>query len=259
MLYGTERKENIQDLSAYTQKFTAGIKNLYKVLKKDGKIVFTFHNKDLMIWNSFLRSISEAGFRIEKVIHQQNRRTGESNVANPYGTSASDFYIRCSKSKYVKKIKTTKDVFENFIVDRAVKIIEARNEPTPYQILFNVLLSEISKAGFDLEKFDDNIQSLLENHISDVFVVEKTDKLTGALWWLNDKKIAKTTEQPLSLRVEQTVRDLFSIYGALTFDEILAEIFIKYPNGLTPDIKKIDTYIKKYGSKSGNKWVYNGR
>lgn len=252
-------KKNIQDLTAYTQKFTTGIKNLYNILKADGKIVFTFHNKDLMIWNSFLRSISVAGFRVEKVIHQQNRRTGESNVANPYGTSASDFYIRCSKSKHIKKIKTTKDAFENFIVNCAVKIIEARNEPTPYQILFDGLLSEISRAGFDLENFDDNIQSLLENHIPDVFVIDKTDKLTGALWWLKDTKKTKMTEIPLSQRVEQTVRNLFSRHGVLTFDEILAEIFISYPNGLTPDIKKIDLYIKKYGTKAGNKWIYNDR
>jgi DNA modification methylase len=252
-------KGNIQDLSAYTQKFTTGIKNLYNILKAEGKIVFTFHNKDLMIWNSFLRSISVAGFRIEKVIHQQNRRTGESNVANPYGTSASDFYIRCSKSKYVKKIKTTKDAFENFIVDCAVKIIEARSEPTPYQILFNGLLSEISSAGFDLENFDDNVQSLLGKHIPDIFMIDKTDKLTGALWWLNNTRKTKMSGIPLSQRVEQTIHNLFCIHGELTFDDILAEIFINYPNGLTPDIKKIDTYIKKYGTKAGNKWVYNGR
>mgnify|MGYP003564593716 CR=1 FL=1 len=84
-------------------------------------------------------------------------------MAKPYGTSASDFYIRCVKSNYVEKIKTTKDEFENFVVDRAVKIISARLEPTPYQILFNGLLSEISRAGFELENFDENIREKLNN------------------------------------------------------------------------------------------------
>lgn len=249
-------KKGIKDITEYTDKFTNGIKNLYTVLKPDGKIVFTFHNKDLMVWNAFLRSISKAGFRVEKVIHQQNRRTGESNVANPYGTSASDFYIRCSKSEYVEKIKTSKDVFENFIVDRAVNIIKARNEATPYQILFNGLLSEISKAGFDLENFDENIHYFLEKHIGDIFTIEKNNESYGNLWWIKNYNADEHSVIPLSERVEKTVLSLLKEKQSLKLDEVLAEIFSKYPNGLTPDIKKIDEYIKKYAYKSGEKWVY---
>ena len=251
-------KHCIQEIDEYSERFTKGIKNLYYLLKNDGKIVFTFHNQDLKVWNAFLRSLSKAGFKVEKVIHQQNRRTGESNVANPYGTSASDFYIRCSKSNYIKNIKTTKEQFENFIIDRAVKIIMARNEPTPYQILFNGLLSELSKAGFELENFDENIQQILKKHISDVFIIEESDKAYGNLWWLKDHNQKAEYIIPLSERVKETVLSLFKKRKELTIDEVLAEIFINYPNGLTPDIKKISEYIKKYAHKSGDKWVYNG-
>lgn len=252
-------KEGQQDIRKYSRNFANGIKNLYRVLNKDGKIVFTFHNKDLMIWNAFLRSLSEGGFEIEKVIHQQNRRSGESNVANPYGTSASDFYIRCSKTKYVKRIKITKDEFENFVVDRAVKIIKSRNEPTPYQILFNGLLSEISKAGFDLEKFDENISIFLKKHAGDVFKIIFTNELSGDLWWLHESYNERNINIPLGERVETTVKTLFEKRITLTMDEVLAEIFINYPNGLTPDIKKIDYYIKKFANKTGQKWKYNGK
>lgn len=248
-------KKGTKTIEEYNKDFTKGIKNLYCLLKDDGKIVFTFHNKDLMIWNAFLRSISEAGFQVEKVIHQQNKRTGESNVANPYGTSASDFYIRCSKSKYVRKIKTTRDEFENFVVDRAVKIIKSRNEPTPYQILFNGLLSEISKAGFDLENFDDNIHVFLEKHTSDIFEITKTNNRIGNLWWLKNYDPNESKKQPLSKRVDETICSLFNQHTELTIDDVLAEIFIKYPNGLTPDIRNIEKYISKYAIKRGNKWV----
>jgi len=252
-------KKDIQDISTYSRKFTNGIKNLYKVLKPEGKIVFTFHNKDLMVWNAFLRSISEAGLKIEKVIHQQNRRTGESNVANPYGTSASDFYIRCSKSNYVKNIKTSKDEFENFIVDRAVNIIKARNEPTPYQILFNGLLAEISKAGFELENFDVTIKEFLDKHTTETFVIIESNALHGNSWWIKNDVNRRNNVVPLSNRVEKTVETLLKNKVTLSLDEILAEIYIKYPDGLTPDVKKIDTYIKKHAYKSGEKWIYNGK
>ncbi len=252
-------KKGIVEVDEYCRRFTAGIRNLYSVLKDNEKIVFTFHNKEIKVWNAFLRSLSQAGFRIEKVIHQQNKRTGESNVANPYGTSASDFYIRCSKSEYVERIRTNKDEFENFIVDRAVKIISARNEPTPYQILFNGLLSEISKAGFDLEDFDENISNFLEKHIGNVFVIENTEKVYGPLWWLTDVSTIKENVVPLSQRVEVTVREVLKEKREVKIDEILAEIFINYPNGLTPDIKKIDEYVKKYAYPSGERWIYNGK
>ncbi len=248
-------KNGIKNIEDYNTDFTKGIKNLYSVLKDDGKIVFTFHNKDLMVWNAFLKSISEAGFQIEKVIHQQNKRTGESNVANPYGTSASDFYIRCSKSQIVKKIKTSKDEFENFVVDRAIKIIKARNEPTPYQILFNGLLSEISKAGFDLENFDENINELLEKHTNDIFEITKNDNAIGNLWWLKGYRPSAQNLSPLSERVDNTIKELFKEKKELSLDDILAEIFIKYPNGLTPDIRNIEKYISNYAVKSGSKWV----
>ena len=44
-----------QDIKLYKIKFQKAIKNLYKVLKKDGKIVFTFHNKKIQIWNAFFK------------------------------------------------------------------------------------------------------------------------------------------------------------------------------------------------------------
>ena len=57
------------DIAVYKRKFLNGLKQLYKVLKPDGFIVFTFHNKEIKIWNIFLKSVSLAGFKVERVIH----------------------------------------------------------------------------------------------------------------------------------------------------------------------------------------------
>lgn len=250
-------KKGQLSLDTYKQRFTNAIKNLYKLLKIDGKIVFTFHNKELPIWNAFLKSISLAGFKIEKVIHQQNRRTGEANVANPYGTSGTDFYIRCVKSD-IKAIKTDKDEFEYFIITKAIEIIALRNEPTPYQFLFNGLLTEISGAGFDLEDFDANLQQILEANIGTIFNTSANgDNKAGNYWWfVNPKDHIKYPDRLLSDRVEETIVNLLRRKTSVTFDEVLAEIFVKYPNGLTPDIKSIDKVLKKYASPSGGRWLY---
>lgn len=244
-------------IDSYKQRFTNAIKNLYKLLKEEGKIVFTFHNKELPIWNAFLKSISLAGFKIEKVIHQQNRRTGEANVANPYGTSGTDFYIRCVKSD-IKAIKTDKDEFEHFVLTKAIEIIALRNEPTPYQFLFNGVLTEISGAGFDLEDFDSNIQQILQANIGKIFkTTANGDNKAGNYWWfVNPKEYIKYPDRLLTDRVEETIINLLRRKTSVSLDQVLAEIFVKYPNGLTPDIKSIDKILKKYASQSGGKWLY---
>jgi hypothetical protein len=58
-------KNGIVDEHTYQRRFTGGLKKLFKLLKDDGKLVLTFHNKDINVWNSFLAAIRESGFIIE--------------------------------------------------------------------------------------------------------------------------------------------------------------------------------------------------
>ena len=252
-------KKNMED---YNLKFQKAMKNLYKVLKPEGKAVFTFHNKDIKIWNAFLKAIRLAGFKIEKVIHQQNKRTGESNVANPYGTSGTDFYVRCKKSPFmtIKNHSSEEKEFIHKVVETAISLIAQRNEPTPYQILFNGILSEISSAGFDIEDFDLNIKNILEQKIGSVFkITSKKDNGAGKYWWFkNPSDYIKYPDRDLNDRLEWTISSMLRNKQSVAFDDVLAKIFIKYPNGLTPEVKSIGTVLKKYGRKSGALWHYKG-
>lgn len=251
-------KKGIIDEKLYKIRFTNALKKLHLILKDDGKIVFTFHNKSIKIWNIFLNSIKEAGFSIEKVIHQQNRRTGESVVANPYGTSGTDFYIRCVKhNKNYHKDKQTE--FEHIVLQTAIALIAQRNEPTPYQILFNGILAEISSKGFDIEDFDKSIETILKEKVGTIFKLSDNNfSNAGNLWWfIEPSKYIKYPDRPLSERVEYSILQLLRRKHSVSFDEVLGEIFLKYPNGLTPDIKSINKILEKYATKSGGKWHYN--
>ncbi|MDA8272357.1 MAG: DNA methyltransferase [Deltaproteobacteria bacterium] len=246
------------DLNLYKMRFTNGLKQLNTVLKDNGKIVFTFHNKRIDVWNTFLNSLKEAGFKIEKVVHQQNRRSGESVVANPYGTSGTDFYIRCIKD-ISKTVKTNRDEFKNFVVHTATRLIAQRNEPTPYQILFNGILAELSMQGFDIGDFDQNLETVLKQYVGKIFKIQKnTLTNSGNLWWfINPRDYIKYPDILLSERVDRSVLAFLRRKISVTYDEVLGEIFMKFPNGLTPDIKSIESYLKKYSTKSGGKWIYN--
>jgi hypothetical protein len=250
---------NLNSIELYKSKFTQALKKVHKILKDDGKIVFTFHNGDIAVWNSFLNSIMMAGFKVEKVIHQQNRRTGESNVANPYGTSGTDFYIRCVKSPSAV-FNTDKEEFEHFVLTKTISVIAERNEPTPFQIVLAGLLSQISSAGFDIDDFDENIEKFLSRYVGEIFEVTKNPKDEGGnIWWfVKPDDYIKYPDKKLSDRVEETVVNLLRRKGAVSYDDVLGEIFVKFPNGLTPSMNSVRQILPKYANKSSDKWVYKG-
>lgn len=255
----TIKRGNIKD---YSLKFQKAIKNLYKVLKNNGKIVFTFHNKDIKIWNAFLKAIRLANFKIEKVIHQQNRRTGESNVANPYGTSGADFYVRCIKNldRTSGSIPDNEKEFTNKVVQTAIELIGQRNEPTPYQILFNGILAEISSSGFDIEDFDANVNKILKREVGKIFkITENKNNKAGKYWWFKEpSKYIKYPDRDLQDRLEHTISSLLRNQQSVSFDDVLGKIFTKYPNGLIPEVQSISNVLKKYAYKAGGMWHYKG-
>lgn len=250
-------KKGIFDTETYQRRFTGGLKKLYNVLKDEGKLVLTFHNKEIEIWNSFLRAVRESGFVIEKVIHQQNMRAGESVVANPYGTSGTDFYIRCVKS-INGAFSSAGATVDGSILSAAIQVISARNEPTPYQILFNGILAHLSSTGQMIDDFDSTVEMALKTHIGSIFTLANNDQsVAGHYWWfINPRDYIKFPDVPLSQRVELSVVAILRNKSAVTLDDVLRDIFIRFPNGLTPDKKSIDDFLKKYASKSGGKWLY---
>lgn len=198
--YDLEITVNGQKDYAYFEKsFTNALKNINYVLKDDGKLVLTFNNKDTQVWGTFLKAIENAGFRIEKVIHQQNKRSGESNVSDSYGISASDYYIRCIKTdkKYLQSADKTE--VKNILINLTKEIIEKRNEPTPFQILFNGLLAEMSLMNVDISNFDSNIEKFLLKHLDKEFVIVKNaSNKAGAYWWIKEKVYNESSKQTLT-------------------------------------------------------------
>lgn len=234
----TINKKADKFIKDFKDDFTESLINIKKALKDDGKLVLTFNNKNFEIWNSFLKAISDSGFVIEHVIHQPNKRTGESNVKDSYGTSATDFYIRCVKRPKDDFGNQTSENFDDYIVNTAINIINNRNEPTPYQILFNGLLEDYSKVALTLDGFDCNIKEILSKR-NDVFKITSSNETSGNYWWLKDDFINKNNPLPLYDRVKDCMNEFLEKNNQSTYDEVLQIIYKRFPNSLTPDIKVI--------------------
>lgn len=244
--------------SIYRKRLTNAFVNMHKVLKDDGYLVVTFHSKEMKEWNDFTNAVRNAGFKFDKVTHQYNRRSGESNVSDPYGTAASDFYIRCVKNRAVD-FSDDKSELSHFIVQKVISIIAERAEPTPYTFIENGVLPELLQAGF-LRPGEpgEEIQKILQQHTGSdaVFSVTKNrQSKSGDLWWFNNpSEHINYPDIPLSSRVDEAVLAILRRRISVKLDDTLAELFRMYPNGLTPDPRSISKIFEKYAFRASGKW-----
>ncbi len=242
----------------YRRRLAHAFKQIHRVLKDDGRLVVTFHHKKMQEWNDFVRSVKLAGFKFDKVTHQYNRRSGESNVANPYGTSGADFYIRCVKHRDVDFTDDTSDL-RHFIVLKAIEIIALRAEPTPYTFIVAGLVPEMLQAGFvKPEDYQAEIQSVLSAAGGDdkVFVhYTNGDNKAGDTGGSRAQSSTSTALIGLCRTGwRRTVLSLLRRRVAVRLDDVLAELFRTYPNGLTPDPKGIKAVLEKYAYRSADRW-----
>ncbi|WP_312694948.1 DNA methyltransferase [Caproiciproducens sp.] len=241
----------------YKRRLTNAFVNLHRVLKDDGYMVVTFHNKEMQEWNDFTNSVRDAGFKFDKVTHQYNKRSGESNVSNPYGTAGSDFYIRCTKRREVDFSNDT-SALEHFILQKSIEVIARRAEPTPYDFIQNGVLPELLQAGYlQPEEPSQEINKVLSQYIGEgtIFKIEATGSKAGDLWWFNNpSEYINYPDIPLTDRVDETVLSFLRRRISVKLDDVIAELFKMYPNGLTPDPHNIRAVLEKYAFQSSGKW-----
>lgn len=251
-------KKDIISRKMYRLRLQNAFNNMHNVLKDDGYMVVTFHNKEMEEWNDFVNAVRNAGFKFDKVTHQYNRRSGESNVSNPYGTAGSDFYIRCVKQRDVDFTDDT-SALEHFVFQKSIEVIARRAEPTPYDFILNGVLPELLQAGYlQPEEPAQEIDKVLKKYTGDgkVFnVTENPNNKAGSIWWFNEpSKHISYPDIPLSDRVDEAVLSILRRRISVRLDDIIAELFKMYPNGLTPDPRKLSSVLEKYAYQSSGKW-----
>jgi hypothetical protein len=255
-IYGEEISINkLKTPQDYQTDMQEVFNSLYEVMCDNARLVLTFNNNKLIVWRSLLLAIQDSNLEIKKVLHQQNLRSGESQVKDKYGTSSCDFYIRCQKKIGHSSEREAED-FITFIIQQTKKLILDRNEPTPYQILFNGLLAEISISNFNITSFDDNIKNILNQEIGKTFTVIKNKfSSAGNLWWVKDEDFDSKNSNTLTNRIITDIKILLSQNNHLDNVKLFSMLYKNYPNGLTPDHCVINKIMEKFANKRGNLWI----
>lgn len=247
----------------YERMLKAAFIQIYKVLKPGKYMTVTFHNTDIKVWNCILTACIYAGFDLEKIIYQPPAQKSSKAGLAPYGSAIGDYYIRFKKPESEKeksKEQVDEDRYKRIVVESAKRIIAKRGEPTPYTFILNGIIVELKKEGALLsgtQNPDIVMKEFLGKEFVLVDVIDQRGKKAGKKWWFKDPlSIPYLKFIPLADRVESAIVDVLRRKVKVSFDDILQEIFIKFPNALTPETQKINEILSEYSDKtSDGKWI----
>lgn len=247
----------------YERMLKEAFRQIYSVLKHGKWMTVTFHNTDIKVWNAVISACAYAGFDLEKIIYQAPAHISSKAGLAPYGSAVGDYYIRFRKPK-MDKIKTSgridEERYKRIVLESAKRIIAERGEPTPYTFILNGIIVELKKEGALLSG-SKNPDEVMTKFLNKEFVLvpakDEKGKVIGKKWWFKDPSSIPYLELvPLADRVETAIVDVLRRKTKIDFDDILQEIFIKFPNALTPETQNIKEILKEYANPAkGGKWM----
>lgn len=258
----TINKNQSKNFEYYHRMLTAAFKQAYRVLKLGKFMTVTFHSTDIKVWTSIIKAVILSGFDLEKIIYQPPARPSAKGLLQPYGSAVGDYYIRFRKPLKEKKLtpeEMSQERYERIVIECAKRILAERGEPTIYQHILNGIIVELKSEGALLSgktNPEDVMKKYLNKEFILVDVLDEKGKKIGKKWWLKDPGSIPFLELiPLEDRVETAIIDVLHRKVSVYFDDILQEIFIKFPNALTPETHSIRSVLSEYADKTDGKWI----
>jgi len=263
----TVNKAQQKNFDYYHKMLSAAFKQTYQVIRPGHWMTVTFHNTDVRIWNSIIDAIVLAGFDIEKIVYQPPVFPSAKAQLQPYGSAIGDYYIRCARPEIAKRQTTSDEIdrerYKRVVVETTKKTIAGRGEPTAFTHILNGIITELKRNGLLFSGAPQNIESVLQEYLDSEFVLvslgDNATKGEGKAWWFKDPAQIPYLEQvPLYERVEKAVINILNRKVEVSFDEVLKEIFLTFPNARTPDKSNIVEVIQEYASKTKQgRWRLN--
>lgn len=243
-----------KSVELYSRMLFGAFKEIFRVLKQDHYLTVTFHNADIGVYNSVIRSIVFSGFELEKILYQPPAHPSTKAMLAPYGSAEGDYYIRFRKPSGKRGILDEKEVdmvsYEKIVVNAVQGIIAERGEPVTYNDILKRIYVELDKAGYLAVAKTEGIQEILRRYQDKEFVFTK-----GQGWWFKNPEKYFLHVTPLQDRVETFIVQTLRKKASVSFDEILREIFLNFKNSLTPEPAKVRALLEEYAEPTaGKKW-----
>ncbi|MBZ1530111.1 DNA adenine methylase, partial [Leuconostoc mesenteroides] len=156
-----------KDYEDYDQRILKSFQEMYRVLKNNHYLSFTFHNRDLNVWKGVMDAVRKSGFVLQDITLQEQAVSSGTQGINKMNTLTGDFVYTLLKdsnknivSEFDKKEGNSK-LFVEKLID---ELIENNNGITPSK-LYEKLIPRIVRSE---SYYDDNgkvlsIEKILEN------------------------------------------------------------------------------------------------
>ena len=238
----------------YNRLLMLAFREIFRVLKPTKWLTVTFHSTDIKIYNSIIRSVVYAGFKLDKILYQYPARASAKALLAPYGSAVGDYYIRFFKPEKPRLIIADSTIdpqaFENVVVESIKGIMAERGEPVTYNDILKNIYTELDKYGFLMVADPIKIQSIITKYKDNEF-----EFIEGKGWWLKNPSEFYLHVIPLNERVEKSVVQILRRKDKITFDDVLQDIFLRFKNALTPSPRTVSSILEEYADKvSGGKW-----
>jgi 16S rRNA G966 N2-methylase RsmD len=251
----TINSQQEKDFDYYHRMLKSAFREMYQVLKPGRYLTVTFHSTEIAVWNSIIKAVVLSGFDLEKIVYQPPARPSAKGLLQPYGSAVGDYYIRFRKPETEKtpsEREMDKETYEREVVWAAKAIIEWRGEPTIYQHILNYIMVDL-EGGRNVPIGARDIKEVMEDHVGKEFEfidIKDAKGKKGKMWWLKGRNFTNFSTPSLSDRVEKVVLQVLDRKVKASFDDVLQEVFILFPNALTPDTEDVATILKEYAVKT---------
>lgn len=233
-------------------------KECRRVLKPDGWMVMTFHNRDIGVWMALHRAAQRAGFRMPSFEESPNRGMVYQPAIKNYtqtiqqkrsGSLLGDFILSFKPAEPQLELDA---VHQELTLEEEKSLQKKAEEVIRYQggvdeaTLWTSLMPYLSETGILARVANFSLRQLL---LSGPFSYVKSKKK----WYMNDM-FENGDLRPLDvIPAEQLTQEL--IYSHLrehkkaSIDELLTVVYSKLVNAQLPQIANIDSVLQKYCKK----------
>jgi hypothetical protein len=118
----------------YSERTLLAYQELYRVLKPNHYMSFTFNNRDLNVWRAVLDACREAGFILENVILQEQAVSSGTQGINRKNTLTGDFLYNFIKDPSRKAEKKNIPDAKQYVEDLLDEFINQNDGATPTEI-----------------------------------------------------------------------------------------------------------------------------
>ena len=183
-----------KDYDNYSSGLESVFKECYRVLKNDGVMAFTYHDRKIDGWKSIYKALINAGFIITAAypIHSESR-TGAHTSSKE--SIVFDMFLVCNKKNEVCEnfneqnlINKIRNTFDKYII-KLNKINAELTNPDIDNIFISQLISKISCMNLNLEEADEVFERIY-NRKDEILANTEINNLVGKRtgWWAESHK-----------------------------------------------------------------------